>query len=607
MNKSFKRTIAAVSMTAMLAAGFAMPVFAATQVEVTGNPVMIRADAGLKNTVVSKAHKGDKYDYVGQKKDSTGRVWYNIKYSGNKTGWITSQFAKKTEASAANPVKDYEGTYQYGRASLTVKATGKDSADITVEWANGASGNTVWTFSGSFDTDTYRINYSKGVKTDYTYDSKGNVSSKKVVYKDGMGRVQFHSKTELVWRDEKELEKGEMTFTKINAAEPEQPAATAKQVQITATPVNVRSGAGTNYKKLGKTSKGKTYTYLASKKDSSGRVWYQIQYTSKTKGWVMGSLAKLVGESTTVTPVKDYEGTYQYGRASLTVKATGTDSADITVEWANSASKKTVWTFSGSFDTDTYRINYSKGVKTDYTYDSKGNVSSKKVVYKDGTGRVQFHSKTELVWRDENEQDKGEMTFTKVSAAEPEQPASTTKQVQITGSSVNVRSGAGTNYKKLGSTSKGKKYTYLASKKASNGRVWYQIQYTSKTKGWVSSGYAKLVSTSTVDYSGEYVETAAGRATITITKKASGYDVWVRWPNGASEVYNWNFSGTFNSSGVMNYTKCVKTIVTFGSNGNDSTKTSYSNGTGSLTIKNGTVTWKDNKENAGKDVKFVKE
>ena len=53
MNKSIKRTIAAVSMTAMLAAGFALPVSAATQVEVTGNPVMIRADAGLKNTVVS--------------------------------------------------------------------------------------------------------------------------------------------------------------------------------------------------------------------------------------------------------------------------------------------------------------------------------------------------------------------------------------------------------------------------------------------------------------------------------------------------------------------------------------------------------------------------
>ena len=94
------------------------------------------------------------------------------------------------------------------------------------------------------------------------------------------------------------------------------------------------------------------------------------------------------------------------------------------------------------------------------------------------------------------------------TATEPEQPSAAAKQVQIIGSSVNVRSGAGTNYKKLGSTSMGKKYAYLASKKASNGRVWYQIQYTSKTKGWVSSGYAKLVETAAINpvtaYEGSY-------------------------------------------------------------------------------------------------------
>ncbi|MBQ1414146.1 MAG: SH3 domain-containing protein [Clostridia bacterium] len=302
MNKSIKRTIAAVSMTAMLAAGFALPVSAATQVEVTGNPVMIRADAGLKNTVVSKAHKGDKYVYVGQKKDSTGRVWYNIKYSGNKTGWITSQFAKKTETSAANPVKAYEGTYQCDRATITVKASGKSDAKITVKWGSSAWENSVWEMSGMFDSSVYRVDYGNGVRTDYVYNDNGSVSSKKVAYKNSTGRVQFKDTKTLVWRDENEQDNGEMTFTKISdtATQPEQPVATAKQVQITGNPVNVRAGAGTNYKKLGKTSKGKTYTYLASKKDSSGRVWYQIQYTSKTKGWVMGSLAKLVGQTAAV-------------------------------------------------------------------------------------------------------------------------------------------------------------------------------------------------------------------------------------------------------------------------------------------------------------------
>ena len=494
MNKSLKRSIAAVSMTAMLAAGFAMPVSAATQVEVTGNPVMIRADAGLKNTVVSKAHKGDKYDYVGQKKDSTGRVWYNIKYSGNKTGWITSQFAKKTEDSAAeqpasavkqvqitatpvnvrsgagtnykklgstskgktytylaskkdssgrvwyqiqytsktkgwvmgqlsklvgdtttvNPVKAYEGTYQCDRATITVKASGKSDAKITVKWGSSAWENSVWEMSGMFDPSVYRVDYGNGVRTDYVYNDNGSVSSKKVAYKNSTGRVQFKDTKTLVWRDENEPEHGEMTFTKISdtAVEPEQPAATAKQVQITATPVNVRSGAGTNYKKLGSTSKGKTYTYLASKKDSSGRVWYQIQYTSKTKGWVSSGYAKLV-ETAATNPVTAYEGSYQSDRATITVKASGKSDAKITVEWASSAWENTVWEMSGMFDPSVYRVDYGNGVRTDYVYNDNGSVSSKKVAYKNSTGRIQFKDKKTLVWRDENEQDNGEMTFTK--------------------------------------------------------------------------------------------------------------------------------------------------------------------------------------------------
>jgi hypothetical protein len=68
---------------------------------------------------------------------------------------------------------------------------------------------------------------------------------------------------------------------------------------------------------------------------------------------------------------------------------------------------------SGMFDSSVRRVNYDNGVRTDYVYDSNGNVSSKKVVYKNSTGRIQFNDKKTLVWRDENEQENGEMTFTK--------------------------------------------------------------------------------------------------------------------------------------------------------------------------------------------------
>ena len=57
---------------------------------------------------------------------------------------------------------------------------------------------------------------------------------------------------------------------------------------------------------------------------------------------------------------------------------------------------------------------------------------------------------------------------------------------------------------------------------------------------------AKLIGESTVDYSGEYFEIVAGRATITVTKKTSGYDIWVRWFNGVEEVCNCKSSGTFS-------------------------------------------------------------
>ena len=111
----------------------------------------------------------------------------------------------------------------------------------------------------------------------------------------------------------------------------------------------------------------------------------------------------------------------------------------------------------------------------------------------------------------------------------------------------------------------------------------------------------------TVDYSGEYVETIAGRAAITVTQKDNGYDVWIRWPNSTEEVYNWNFSGTFDDNGVMQYTDCEKTIITFDENGSDTSKTEYTDGTGKLLYHDNALTWQDDKDDSGKDAEFVKE
>lgn len=62
-------------------------------------------------------------------------------------------------------------------------------------------------------------------------------------------------------------------------------------------------------------------------------------------------------------------------------------------------------------------------------------------------------------------------------------------QVEITGGSINVREGAGTEYDSIGIVMKGEKYQYLK-ETAENG--WHLIEYDGQ-KAWVSGIYTKLI------------------------------------------------------------------------------------------------------------------
>ncbi len=57
-------------------------------------------------------------------------------------------------------------------------------------------------------------------------------------------------------------------------------------VLITASSVNVRSGAGTNSGKVGTAYLGGEYDLLSEGKDSSGGTWYKVQLNSATTGWI---------------------------------------------------------------------------------------------------------------------------------------------------------------------------------------------------------------------------------------------------------------------------------------------------------------------------------
>lgn len=79
------------------------------------------------------------------------------------------------------------------------------------------------------------------------------------------------------------------------------------------------------------------------------------------------------------------------------------------------------------------------------------------------------------------------------AALDGDAPAPVVQQVEITGSSVNVRSGPGTNGTRvLGVAHKGDRLPYQGETRSVDGRDWYLMEYSGQN-GWVSSKYARLV------------------------------------------------------------------------------------------------------------------
>ena len=318
--------------------------------------------------------------------------------------------------------------------------------------------------------------------------------------------------------------------------------------KVTATLLNVRSGAGTGYSRIGSMVKGKTFTITGSAKDSKGVTWYKLNYNSRT-GYVSSDYVNIIQNS--VTNVSDFKGTVITSSGNLLVRTgpgTGytkigslangktfdingktTDLSGTTwyrlsysgktgyvcstyVKTTSTApSVSTVTNTTGKVTTDSGSLyvrtgpgtNYSKlgsmAKGTTFTITGKSNDSSGRpwyqLTFNGKTGYVTSEFVTTTTVTEPAPQEKpGE---TEQPSVEPDKPAEETKPVvtiKVTGK-VNtttlpllVRSGPGTNYNKLGSMSKGKTFTITGEAKDSIGTVWYKFNYEGKT-GYVSSLY----------------------------------------------------------------------------------------------------------------------
>ncbi len=242
-------------------------------------------------------------------------------------------------------------------------------------------------------------------------------------------------------------------------------AAVIKKVKITGSVVNVRKSAGTKYSVITTVKKNSTYVYTATKK-VSGKTWYKITVGKKT-GWVIGTYAKAITVAAPTTTTA--KPTTTTTKPTTTKQTTETTAATTKSTTASVASTTTVTT---TVESST-ATSPTSAAETTTSNTTAATTASGTDVDPSGSTTVPTESTTTV-------------TTTTTTAVK------NVEMVTITGSPVNVRSGAGSNYSKIGSAKKGNKYKYLGTKTV-KGRAWYKIQFTSSKTGWVTSQFSKKI------------------------------------------------------------------------------------------------------------------
>lgn len=222
--------------------------------------------------------------------------------------------------------------------------------------------------------------------------------------------------------------------------------------QVTTDVLNVRSGAGTNYSKIGSLTKGKTFVVTGTAKDSSGVTWYKFTYGSRT-AYVSSQYVNI--KKVTVTPISNTKGTVDADGSTLYIRS-----------GPGTGYSKLGYFADGKTFTITGKAQDYSGVWW-YTLDYNGK-----------TGYVS-----------------SKFVKTTTTSTEVTEVTGTTGTVDADGSTLYVRSGPGTSYSKLGYLADGKTFTITGKAQDSAGTWWYRTTYNGKT-GYLCSTFVKTKTSS---------------------------------------------------------------------------------------------------------------
>ena len=232
--------------------------------------------------------------------------------------------------------------------------------------------------------------------------------------------------------------------------------------QVTAGSLNVRQGPGTNYPRIGGLSKGQTITVYADE-----GTWLKIAY-GNGEGYVSQQYTTFKDQASTTDP---------------TTPTTPEPSTPTTPE----PEPETPATQKGKVVNVTSSLNVRAGAGTGY--DKIGSLSPNEtvtIISKSGDWyEIEFNGGTGWVHADY-------IQIIENTGSVPETPStpesSLGQKVVVTASSLNVRSGPGTENSKIGTLSSGAVVEILEEK---NG--WYRISYEDGY-GWISAEYTMKIS-----------------------------------------------------------------------------------------------------------------
>ncbi len=348
---------------------------------VTATSLNVRSGPGTNNNVLFTVKKNETVEI----KDSANG-WYKIKNSLGKEGWASSTYISK-----------------YGNTSNseTITTTQKQTT-TSVNFRNGAG-------------TSYRIiaTLSKGTKVEVISESSGWT---KVKYDGRLGYIASNYLEDI----------------KINSN-------TSVTKEVSTDSLNVRSGPNTSYSVLGKLKKGTKVSVI-----SENNGWSKINYNGKeayVSSRYLSSISQNNNDTSKPESIKE-------------TKEVNTDS-----------------------------LNVRSGPGTNYSKLGKLSKGSKVGVISESNGwsKINYNGKEAYV------SSKYLNSISQNNNNDTSKPESVKETKEVNTNSLNVRSGPGTNYSKLGSLSKGTKVEVISE---SNG--WSKINYNGK-EAYVSSQYLSKV------------------------------------------------------------------------------------------------------------------